>query len=136
MQPTVVVTGIGLVTSLGQEVGPVWERLLRGESGISDVESFDTSRFKMHRGGEVKEFRPAPGTGRCDRAMVGRTSLFAISATAAALRDGRIEVNDVLGHGWGVYLGTTSGEPQEIERYVDQRLPGDDEESRDFLGRY
>src|SRR3954470_11478963 len=102
MRPTVVVTGIGLVTSLGQEVGPFWDRLLRGESGISDVETFDTGRFKVHRGGEVKGFRPAAGTGRGDPASIGRASLFAISASAAALRDGGMDAGGELGGRWGV----------------------------------
>jgi 3-oxoacyl-[acyl-carrier-protein] synthase II len=137
MRPTVVITGIGLVTSLGQEIGPFWDRLLRGESGISDVETFDTSRFKVHRGGEVKAFRPETGTGRCDPAGAGRASLFAISAAAAALRDGGMDTGDELGHRWGVCFGTTSGEPREIERYVDRRLAGDDDAGgREFLERY
>ncbi len=137
MQPTVVVTGIGLVTSLGQEIGPFWDRLLRGESGISNVDSFDTSRFAVHLGGEVKAFRPASGTGRCDPAAVGRASRFALSAAAAALRDGGINVDKELGDNWGVCVGTTSGEPQEIEQAVDRQLAGDGDGSwSEFLERY
>ena len=124
MQPRVVITGIGLVTSLGQDVQIFWDRLLSGASGISDVESFDTSRFRVRRGGEVKSFQPEPSPGRCDPAVMGRTSRLAISAAAGALRDGGIDSRDELGDRWGVCIGTTSGEPREIEGYVDHLHSG------------
>jgi 3-oxoacyl-[acyl-carrier-protein] synthase II len=125
MDPRVVITGMGLVTALGQDPDEFWGRLLSGVSGISRVASFDTSRFKVHFGGEVKTFRPEPGHRRCDPAGLGRASQFAISAAAGALRDGGIDTRNELGERWGVCIGTTSGEPREIERYDDGLLAGD-----------
>ncbi len=135
MRPRVVITGIGLVTALGQNVEEFWDRLLAGTSGVSPVESFDTSRFRVHRGAEVKSFQPEPSPGRCDRDQVGRAALFAISAAAAALGDGGIETRDELGDRFSVCIGTTSGEPQEIERYDEHRVAGEDD-TRCLLSRY
>jgi 3-oxoacyl-[acyl-carrier-protein] synthase II len=137
MSPRVVITGMGLVTALGQDPNEFWGRLLDGVSGISRVASFDTSRFRVHIGGEVKAFRPEPAHARCDPARVGRASRFAISAAVGALRDGGIDTDDELGERWGVCIGTTSGEPQEIERYDDGQLAGHPEEGGPaFLARY
>jgi 3-oxoacyl-[acyl-carrier-protein] synthase II len=135
MRPRVVITGIGLVTALGQSTNEFWGRLLSGESAVSMVESFDTSRFRVHFGAEVKTFRPEPRSGRCGDDEVGRASLFAISAASAALQDGGIGVSCELGDRWSVCIGTTSGEPQEIERYDDLRIAGDDA-GQQLLSRY
>ena len=51
----VVVTGIGLVTALGATVKETWEAMLAGKDGISEITSFDTSRYKVHRACEVKK---------------------------------------------------------------------------------
>ena len=50
-RPRVVVTGIGVVTSIGIGVEPFWRALLAGQSGISTVSSFDTARYSVHLGG-------------------------------------------------------------------------------------
>ena len=54
----VVITGMGTVNSLGSEVPEFWRALCAGKSGISQIELFDTSDFKVHFGGEVKNFNP------------------------------------------------------------------------------
>jgi 3-oxoacyl-[acyl-carrier-protein] synthase II len=135
MRPRVVITGIGLVTALGQELELFWDRLMSGTSGVSAVESFDTSRFRVHSGAEVKGFRPEPSPGRCDPRGVGRASRLAISAAAAALRDGGIDLGGELGERWDVCIGTTSGEPLEIERYDDLRV-AEDVDGESLLSRY
>jgi 3-oxoacyl-[acyl-carrier-protein] synthase II len=135
MRASVVITGIGLVTALGHRLDEFWSRLLSGTSGVSPVESFDTSRFRVHSGAEVKKFRPEPRPGRCELDAVGRASLFAISAASAALQDGGIDTRDELGERWSLCIGTTSGEPQEIERYDDLRMAADDN-GKSLLSRY
>jgi 3-oxoacyl-[acyl-carrier-protein] synthase II len=135
MRSRVVITGIGLVTALGQKIEEFWDRLLSGETGVSAVGSFDTSRFHVHSGAEVKEFQPEPSPGRCNAGEIGRTSRMAISAAAAALRDGGIDLRNELGDRWSVCIGTTSGEPLEIERYDDLRM-AKNADALSLLSRY
>jgi hypothetical protein len=124
-RPKVVITGVGLVTALGQDRDEVWGRLPSGADGISPVKSFDTSRFRVHRGGEVKAFRPVPPTGRCDPTGMGRTSHFAVTEAVASLRDGGFDAREELGDLWGICLGTTLGESREIEEFDDRELAGE-----------
>ncbi len=52
MKRRVVITGLGVVTSLGCEVETLWRRILAGESGVAPLTQFDTTGFKVHFGGE------------------------------------------------------------------------------------
>ena len=52
----VVITGMGALTPLGNSVDSFWERLARGDSGVSRIETFDTSRFKVQIAGSVRGF--------------------------------------------------------------------------------
>ena len=85
--PRVVVTGIGVVTSIGIGVEPFWQALLAGSSGIGPVEAFDTSRYAVHMGGEVKGFDPAAYVCRLRNQPMGRASQFAIAASRLAIAD-------------------------------------------------
>src|SRR5262249_24188312 len=54
----VVVTGLGMVTSIGTGREEFWDALLAGRCGFAPVSSFDTSRYSVHTGGEIKDFNP------------------------------------------------------------------------------
>jgi 3-oxoacyl-[acyl-carrier-protein] synthase II len=122
MRPRVAITGIGVVTALGQRLEEVWARLLEGTSAVTPVQSFDTSRYRVHHGAEVKTFQPEAGSHSRAGNRVGRASEFAIAAATAALADGGIDERNELGDRFNVCIGTTSGEPQEIERDDDIRI--------------
>ncbi|MEM8961696.1 MAG: beta-ketoacyl-[acyl-carrier-protein] synthase family protein [Acidobacteriota bacterium] len=113
----VVITGIGLVTPLGIGRIPVWHALLEGRSGIAPITSFDASSFRTHIGGEVRDFDPATTVRRLDPTTLGRASQLAVAAAHLALDDS----GDVLPapERVGVVMGTTSGEPREIEAFND-----------------
>ncbi len=118
--PAVVVTGIGLVTPLGTGREVVWRRLLAGESGIGPVTSFDTSAYPVHVGGEVRDFDPAPSLERLDPADTPRASQLAVAAARLALADAGDNAIPQRPERAGVAMGTTSGEPIEVERYTEQ----------------
>ena len=57
MQRRIVITGIGMLTPLGNTTENTWESLVNGQSGIDYIESFDTSNFECKYGGELKNSR-------------------------------------------------------------------------------
>ncbi len=119
MRPRIGVTGIGAVTSIGTGREQFWNNLLAGRCGIADVESFDTSGYNVHRGAEVKGFNGENYISKLDPAYLGRASQFAIAAARLALLDASLDMTDVAPERVGVTIGTTSGEPQVIERFDD-----------------
>jgi 3-oxoacyl-[acyl-carrier-protein] synthase II len=137
----VAVTGIGLVTPIGAGRDEVWTGLLEGRSGFAPVESFDTGRFTVHLGAEVKGFRPEPWVRHLDPARLGRASQLAIAAAHMALEDAGLDVRNG-GAGpragrAGIAMGTTSGEPREVERFDDRFLAGAMEGlGPEFIGLY
>ena len=91
MQNRIVVTGIGVVTSIGTGREQFWENLLAGRCGISVVESFDTGAYGVHRGAEVKGFDASRHLRNLDPARLGRASQFAAAAARLALEDAGLE---------------------------------------------
>jgi 3-oxoacyl-[acyl-carrier-protein] synthase II len=133
----VVVTGIGAVTSIGIGRDAFWKSLLDGRSGISPVESFDTRRYQVHLGGEVKAFDPARFVTCQPPGSMGRASQLAIAASRLALGDAGVDPAGVDPARVGVALGTTSGEPEWIERFDDRELAGErDKIGCEFLNGY
>ena len=55
----VVVTGLGLITAMGNDLATSWEALCQGKSGVAEITNFDTSEFRIHFGAEVKNFDAA-----------------------------------------------------------------------------
>jgi 3-oxoacyl-[acyl-carrier-protein] synthase II len=109
----VVITGLGIVSSLGIGTRPFWENLLAGKSGISDIfESFHTSRYSPQKGGEVKDFKLDEAFSRRN---IGRASQFAIAASEEALEDARLTRGCLTEKKTGALFGTTNGESQVLE---------------------
>lgn len=109
-QRRVVVTGIGVVSSIGIGKDVFWNNLLEGKSGISEVTSFDTTSFRCHYGGEVKNFSPQDFIPRRKVKFLGRTSQLAVAAAILALEDSQVPVKQIRREKVGVILGTTIGE--------------------------
>jgi 3-oxoacyl-[acyl-carrier-protein] synthase II len=137
MRRRVVVTGLGLVTPIGSGRETFWTNLLEGRSGISEVESFDTSAYSVHRGAEVKNFRPEDFIKRQDPAGMGRASQLATAAAALALEDAGLDTRELDRDRVGVVVGTTVGEGGEMERFNIALAAGQPETVRtSFLSRY
>lgn len=111
----VVVTGLGVVSSLGIGWPDFWKNLLAGKSGISTIESFDTQAYDRHMGGEVKDFKPQDFIDRRKVKFMGRASQFAIAASKLALADAGLKLGELPADRMGVCVGTTMGEPQILE---------------------
>jgi 3-oxoacyl-[acyl-carrier-protein] synthase II len=124
MSVRVVVTGIGAVTPLGSGPREFWRRMLEGQLAFGPVESFDSSAHAAHVGAEVRDFDGRLAVRRLDPGTLGRASLLAIAAARQALADAGLEPESLELEHAGVALGTTSGEPREVERFNDDLLAG------------
>jgi 3-oxoacyl-[acyl-carrier-protein] synthase II len=137
MKPAIAVTGLGLVTPIGAGREEVWEGLLAGRCGFAPVESFDTRAFSVHLGAEVRSFDAEPYARRLDPRALGRASLLAVAAARMALEDAGVEPSALAPERAGVAMGTTSGEPREVERFDDRYLAGElDRVGAEFISLY
>jgi 3-oxoacyl-[acyl-carrier-protein] synthase II len=116
----VAVTGLGVVSSIGTGRRALWDALLAGVSGIGPVLSFDTSRYPVHQGGEIRDFRPEDHLRVLSPEEVGRASQLAASAARLALDDSGLDPSSLEADRSGVAMGTTSGEPREVEAFDDR----------------
>jgi len=111
----VVITGMGLVTSLGQSVEGVFDRLLAGDSGISPISRFDSSEFAVHIGGEVKDFDPTEVLDPRLARRLDRFAQFALVAAQRAVDDSALDLSSVDAMRVGVLVGSGIGGLHEIE---------------------
>ncbi len=116
MDKRVVITGIGVISPIGCENDVFWNALIAGASGVSEVKSFDTSVFKVHRGCEVKNFDIDKYTDNVSKRDIGKGSQFAIAASKLAIEDSNIGLNNIDSERAGVSIGTTAGEIQILEK--------------------
>jgi 3-oxoacyl-[acyl-carrier-protein] synthase II len=115
MRRRVVITGLGTVNSLCSDVPGFWRALCAGQSGVGAIEQFDTSDFKVHFGGEVKDFHPEtclePKTVR----RLDRFAQFALVAATAALKDSGLELEKEDPYRFGAIIGSGIGGLNEFE---------------------
>lgn len=105
----VVVTGMGCVSPLGNDVSTTWENLIAGKSGIGPITLFDTDGFKTRIGGEVKNFDPEALFGRRIARRTDRFTQFGLGATNEALQQSELEITDDNRDRVGVVIGTGIG---------------------------
>ena len=104
----VVVTGLGCITPIGNDVDSFWGNLVAGRHGFGPITKFDASEYKARIAAEVKGFDPAE---YIDKSEVRRTDLFAqyaLAAAAQAVNDSDI-VGKVKPNRFGVYIGSGIG---------------------------
>ena len=121
----VVVTGIGAVTPLGNDVASYWRNLVAGVSGAGPITHFDASKFKTRFACEVRNFSPGE---LLDRAEVKRTDLFtqyALVAADQAIRDSGIDFKGMDPFDTGVIWGSGQGGMQTFEEQVTEYAAGD-----------
>jgi len=120
----VAVTGLGIVTSIGTGRQKFWDAILAGRCGFTPVKSFDTRDYGVHVGAEISDFCADDHILELQPASIGRTSQLAIAASRLALEDGSLDLSGVNRDRVGACVGTTSGEPNAIERFDDQYVQG------------
>jgi 3-oxoacyl-[acyl-carrier-protein] synthase II len=112
----VVVTGVGLLSSVGIGTEETWRSIREGRNGISKIEQFDASAFTTRIAGEVKDFDPQRYIERKEIKKMGRFIQLAIAATEFALAQSGFTVDPETAERTGVYIGSGIGGFEVIER--------------------
>ena len=105
----VVVTGLGTINPLANNVENTWNKLLDGVSGINHITSFDTSTLPVTFAGEVKDFDANEYMGKQHARKLDRSAHLSIFATEQALNDAKIDTEKRLGTNVGIVFGTGIG---------------------------
>jgi 3-oxoacyl-[acyl-carrier-protein] synthase II len=105
----VVVTGMGMLTPVGNSVESSWKALLSGTSGISTIEHFDASLFATQFAGMIKDFNPEEYMTKKDARKMDLFIQYGIAAGVQAFKDSGIEVTDENAHRIGVAIGSGIG---------------------------
>ena len=111
----VLITGMGVVTALGDTLDGFWSALCAGRSGVAPLTLFDTTDFKVHFGGQVHGWDPVARFGAKDSRHLDRFAQFAMAAAIAAVEDSGIDFADYLPQMCGVVLGSGIGGLNEFE---------------------
>lgn len=119
----VVVTGIGTISPIGNDVTRFWENMKRGKSGIGPIEAFDASESNVSVAAEVKDFDPKDTMGRKEYSRMDRYSQFGVAASVEALEDSGYDVESnadnvgvIVGSGIGGLIALQDG----IEKMLDK----------------
>jgi 3-oxoacyl-[acyl-carrier-protein] synthase II len=122
----VVVTGIGTINPLANNVESSWSNLISGKSGIDNITSFDTTNLPVKFAGEVKDFDANDYMGKQHARKLDRSAHLSIFAAEQALLDAGLDTNSRLGDEVGIVLGTGIGgigATEDAVRIYDTRGP-------------
>lgn len=120
----VVVTGLGTVNPLGNDIKTTWASLVAGKGAVSQVTRFDVSQFRARCGAEVKDFQPEL---YLDKNEIRRTDLFiryAIYSAAQAIEDSGIDFKTMDPFDAGVIFGVGQGGVETFEKEVESYVTG------------
>lgn len=111
----VVITGLGIVSPIGNDVPAFWEAIKAGKSGVAPITLVDASDLAVKIAGEVKNFDPSLRIDPKEARKMDRYTQFAVYAAAEALQDSGLRKEDLDPERTGVYLGTGQGGSASIE---------------------
>jgi len=120
----VVVTGIGLVSSLGIGTDANWQAIRAGRSGIGTITKFDATQFATRIAGEVKNFDPLAFLEKKDVKKMDIFIQYAIAASQFAMDDAKLEITPDLSRRTGVFIASGIGGFTTIEREHKALLEG------------
>lgn len=124
MTKRVVITGMGILSCLGNDVDSFWNALKNGECGIDYIKGFDTAGFEVKIGGEVRNFDPEQfGMDKAFIRKQDKFTMFAMASAYQALMDsGIVSGENIDSFRLGVYIGSGIGGFETIQREVSKIL--------------
>ena len=120
----VVITGLGLLTPVGNTVDESWSNIVAGKSGIAPITSFDASKFSARISGSVKNFDPLQYISAKEVKKMDAFIHYGLAAGIQALEDSGLEVTDENAERIGVAIGSGIGGLPTIEKNRDVYLAG------------
>lgn len=111
----VVITGLGLVTSLGMDVPEVWAKLLAGTSGIHPIQRWDTTEHSSKIAGEISDWTGGPDLDLHAAKRMDRFAQFALTASIRAVKDAGIDSAREDPYRCGVIIGSGIGGMESFE---------------------
>jgi 3-oxoacyl-[acyl-carrier-protein] synthase II len=121
----VVITGLGAVTPLGNNVKTFWQQIVAGKSAAANITHFDASSFKTRFACEVKDIKPEEYLDRADIRRADPFTQFAIIASDEAIKDSGFDKNQIDPFEIGVIWGTGQGGMETFEEQVTAYAVGD-----------
>ena len=115
MSRRVVITGMGVVTALGRSLDEFWSGLCAGKSGVGPLTLFDTTDFRVHFGGQVRDWDADAIFGTKEARRLDRFAQFAMLASEGAVADSGIDFQAFPPHRCGVFIGSGIGGLNEFE---------------------
>ncbi|MDQ3634074.1 MAG: beta-ketoacyl-ACP synthase II [Acidobacteriota bacterium] len=122
MKRRVVVTGLGLVTALGNDVPTTWQAILNAENGADYIKKFDTEDYTVKFACEVKDFDVQDFLDKKESRRMGAFTHFAIAASDEAIKDSELIIDDSNAEMVGTYISSGIGDFWAIEREHDKLL--------------
>lgn len=136
MNDCAVITGMGVLTAIGNNTKQFWESLAQGKSGVGEIKGFDITPFRSKIGCEIKGFEPEKYILKRRLKRMDRASILALVAAQEAMKDAGIDVNSYTKR-VGIILGTTlSGMISAQKYYRDLLLIRDDRARASKLREY
>ena len=108
MSTRVAITGIGMVTPLGNDTATTWEAIKRGVSGAGPITHFDPSGYETRIAAQVKEFDPLKYMDRKEVRRADRFTQFSLAATKQAIEDAKLDIAPIAEEA-GIFIGSGIG---------------------------
>lgn len=118
MKKRVVITGLGVVSSLGNDIKSFWNNIVDGVCGIGFIERFDTEQFGVKIGAEVKEFNVEEFVDKKEARRMDRNAQYAIGAAVSAIKDSGLDTEMINKDRMGVILGCGVGGIETFEEQL------------------
>lgn len=105
----VVITGLGVISPVGNQIDEFWQNLLAGKCGIGEITAFDTTDYKVKIAAEVKNFDPLAYMDKSEAKKQDLFSQYAVAAAAQAMEDSGLHAENIDPARLGVYVGSGTG---------------------------
>lgn len=122
MKRRVVVTGLGLVTPVGNDVSATWSALMNGENGADYIKKFDAENFSVKFACEVKGFDPLNFLDKKEARRMGAFTHFALAASDEAMKHSGLKIDESNAEMVGTYISSGIGDFWAIEREHEKLL--------------